>query len=108
MGTAVVLSYPTHGHIAPALGVVAELVRRGEKVIFYATERSRKKIEETGAVFRPYGRRHDDFNPTPPTDGLFSDMARLIALTEELLPGLLNQVKEDAPDYLLVDTKSVW
>ena len=108
MGTAVVLSYPTHGHIAPALGVVAELVRRGERVIFYATERSREKIEATGAEFRSYARRHDEFSPTPPTDGLFSDMARLIALTEELLPGLLNCVEEDAPDYLLIDTKSVW
>ncbi|HWB85715.1 MAG TPA: macrolide family glycosyltransferase [Bryobacteraceae bacterium] len=108
MSTAVVLVYPTHGHIAPALGVVAELVRRGERVVFYGTGRAREKIERTGAEFRLYARRHDAFNPTPPTGGLFSDMERLSALTEELLPGLLDEVSAAGADYLLVDTKSLW
>jgi MGT family glycosyltransferase len=108
MSTAVVLSYPTHGHITPAMGVVSELVKRGENVIFYATNRSRAKIQNSGAEFRAYGRDHDHFSPTPPTDGLFSDMARLIALTEDMLPDLLDRVANDAPDYVLVDTKSLW
>jgi MGT family glycosyltransferase len=108
MSTAIVFCYGTHGHIAPKLAVVAELVRRGERVIYYATERSRKKIESAGAEFRRYRHRHDDFNPTPPTEGLFSDMARLINLTETMLPDLLDEVREIAPDYLLLDTKSLW
>jgi MGT family glycosyltransferase len=108
VGTAVALIYPTHGHIAPVLGVVEELVRRGERVIFYATGRSRSRIESTGAEFRSYAVGHDAFSPTPPTDGLFSDMARLGALTEQLLPALSEQVRRDQPDYLLVDSKSLW
>jgi MGT family glycosyltransferase len=108
MARGAVLAYPTHGHIAPILPVAAELTRRGEEVFFYGTGRSRAKIEATGARFRAYSRGHDDFNPTPPTDGLFSDMARLSALTEEILPGLLQEVRELAPSYLLIDTKSVW
>ncbi len=108
MTRAVVLAYPTHGHIAPILPVAAELVGRGEGVVFYGTGRSRARIEATGAQFRAYPRRHQDFNPTPPTDGLFSDMARLAALTEEILPGLLEEVGSLAPAYLLLDTKSLW
>ena len=108
MGKAVALVYPTHGHIAPALGVVEELVRRGEEVTFYATPRARKAVEETGARFRAYGPDDQAFNPDPPTDGLFSDMARLLALTESMLPDLIAQVAAEAPDYLLFDTKSVW
>lgn len=108
MGTAVALIYPTHGHIAPVLGVVEELVRRGERVIFYATERSRAKIEKTGAEFRKYGAGHDAFNPNPPTDGLFSDMARLNSLTEDVLPDLCERIRQDRPDYLLLDSKSLW
>jgi MGT family glycosyltransferase len=108
MVRAVVLAYPTHGHIAPILPVAAELARRGEDVVFYGTGRSRAKIESTGAGFRSYARGHDDFNPTPPTDGLFSDMARLAALTEDILPRLLDEVRALAPAYLLVDTKSLW
>ena len=108
MARFVVLAYPTYGHIAPILPVVEELVARGDDIVFYGTGRSRARIESTGARYRAYKRRHDDFNPTPPTEGLFSDMARLAALTEETLPALLDEVSEDAPDCLLIDTKSLW
>jgi MGT family glycosyltransferase len=108
MARGVVLAYPTHGHIAPILPVVAELVRRGEDIVFYGTGRSRARIEAAGARFRLYARRHDDFNPTPPTEGLFSDMARLAALTEDILPGLLDEVRAEGPRYILIDTKSLW
>ncbi|HEX7360851.1 MAG TPA: macrolide family glycosyltransferase [Bryobacteraceae bacterium] len=108
MSTAVVFSYPTHGHIAPALGVAKELAARGERVLFYATERSRKKIEASGAEFRTYPAAYEQFDPSPPTEGLFSDMVRLAALTEELLPKLIQELKSDIPDYVLLDTKSLW
>jgi MGT family glycosyltransferase len=108
MGKAVALIYPTQGHIAPAIGVVSELVACGESVVFYGTGRSRQKIEDTGAQYRFYGHGHDEFSPTPPTEGLFSDMSRLLALTERLLPNLLADLRALAPDYLLIDTKSLW
>jgi len=108
MARGVVLAYPTQGHIAPILPVAAELVRRGEELSFYGTGRSQARIEATGALFRPYPRGHDDFNPTPPTEGLFSDMARLAALSESMLPQLLDELRAEAPRYLLFDTKSLW
>jgi MGT family glycosyltransferase len=108
MGRALVLAYPTHGHLAPILPVAAELARRGEEVVFYGTGRSRARIEAAGARFRLYPRRHDDFSPTPPTEGLFNDMARLSALTADILPGLLEDARTAQPDYLLIDTKSLW
>lgn len=108
MGKGLALIYPTHGHITPALAVVEELVRRGEEIVFYATGRSRARVEQTMARFRAYEHGHDAFSPDPPTDGLLSDMARLLALTEAMLPRLLAEVEAERPDYLLVDTKSVW
>lgn len=108
MSTAVVLCYPTHGHIAPKLAVVEELVRRGERVVYYSAERSRARIEQTGAEFRAYAYDHNDFDPNPPTEGLFSDMERLLKLTEAMLPGLLQELRDLQPDYLLLDSKSVW
>jgi UDP:flavonoid glycosyltransferase YjiC (YdhE family) len=108
VGKGLALIYPTHGHITPALAVVEELVRRGEAIVFYATGRSRTRVERTGARFEPYERGHDDFSPDPPADGLLSDMPRLLALSETLLPRLLEDVAAEQPDYLLVDTKSVW
>ncbi len=108
MSTAVVLCYPTHGHIAPKLAVVEELVRRGERVIYYSAERARAKIEATGAEFRAYAYDHDAFDPNPPTEGLFSDMERLLKLSEALLPDLLTELRDLRPDYLLLDSKSIW
>jgi MGT family glycosyltransferase len=108
MGKAVALVYPTHGHITPSLAVVRELVRRGEEVVFYATPRARAQVEQTGASFRAYEAGDTDFNPDPPTDGLLADMARLLALTERTLPRLLDEIRSEAPDYILIDTKSVW
>ncbi|MEZ4726480.1 MAG: glycosyltransferase [Caldilineaceae bacterium] len=108
MSTAVVLCYPTHGHIAPKMAVVEELVRRGERVVYYSAERSRARIEQTGAEFRAYAYDHDVFDPYPPTEGLFSDMERLLKLAETMLPGLLQELRALQPDYLLLDSKSVW
>jgi MGT family glycosyltransferase len=106
--TAVFLSFPVHGHLAPALEVVSELVRRGERVLFFATGRSRAKVEATGAEFRAYRHGHDEFNPNPPTEGLFSDMARLGALTAQLIPEILEDLAGEPVDYCLIDTKSLW
>jgi len=108
MGNAVVLSFPPYGHLTPALEIARELGRRGERVFVYATGRAQARVEAAGATFRRYPRGYESFNPEPPTDGLFSDMARFARLSEEMLPELLDQVAADAPDYLLLDTKSLW
>ena len=54
MGKAVFCNFPAHGGINPLLATTAELVSRGEKIIYYCTEEFKQKIEKTGAEFRPY------------------------------------------------------
>lgn len=108
MGKALALIYPTHGHVTPCLAVVEALVRRGEEVVFYATPRARAQVERAGAVYRTYDADDAAFNPDPPTEGLLADMTRLLALSERLLPRLVDEIAAIDPDYLLIDTKSVW
>lgn len=108
MAHGVALIYPTYGHLSPVLPVVAELVALGDRVTCYGTGRSRARIEAAGAAYRAYPRGHDAFNPTPPTEGLFSDMVRLMQLSSEILPALIEEVRAARPDYLLLDTKSLW
>lgn len=121
MSTVVFLSFPTQGHIAPTLAVVTELIQRGERVIFYTTPELRQKIEHTGATFRAYQQQvgsveqpkladlsSHDFSPIPPTEGLLNNMARLVQLSEAMLPWLLNQLRTEQPDYVMLDTKSLW
>lgn len=108
MAHGLALIYPTYGHLSPVLPVVTELIAGGDRVTCYGTGRSRARIEAAGAGYRAYSRGHDAFNPTPPTDGLFSDMVRLMRLSSEILPALVEEVRALRPDYLLLDTKSLW
>lgn len=43
-----------HGHINPTIGLVKELIGRGEKVTYIAGEEFREKLENLGAVFIGY------------------------------------------------------
>ncbi len=107
MSTVTFYNLPAHGHVNPTLPLVAELARRGEQVIYYATGAFRDKIEKTGATFRAYGDNYG-FDPTANLGGPFGLMARSIEVTEAMLPALLEQARADHPDYLLVDSICVW
>jgi MGT family glycosyltransferase len=107
MSTTVVLNLPEHGHMNATYPVVAELVRRGERVVYYATEPYRAQVEETGAEFAAYGDA-ERFRPPAHQGGLYSVMAYLMGLAEEVLPALLDRLQEERPDYLLVDSMCVW
>jgi MGT family glycosyltransferase len=87
--------------------MVAELVRRGEQVIYYATEPFRASVEEAGAEFASYGDA-DRFVPPAHSGGLHSVMAWEMSLAEHLLPQLIIEVREAGPDYLLIDSMCVW
>lgn len=107
MATLTFLNLPAHGHINPTLPVVAELVRRGERVLYYATEPFRAAIEQTGATFRDYGAGYA-FDPTQALGGPFGLMARSIESAELMLPALLADAERDQPDFLLLDSMCVW
>ena len=108
MGKGVLLGYPTFGHLPPTMRVVSELIVQGEEIVAYSTEGNRQLVEDAGAIFRLYSQPYEAFDPTPPSEGLFADMARLIEITGEMLPGLFSELEVISPDYLLLDTKSLW
>lgn len=87
--------------------VIAELTRRGEEILYYATEPFRADIEAAGAQFVSYGEANL-FAPPAHTGGLHSVMAWEIGLAEQLLPRLIEEVKRAEPDYLLIDSMCPW
>jgi MGT family glycosyltransferase len=107
MATVCMIGHPASGHINPTLPVAAELVQRGERVFYYATPPFRDKIEQTGAIFRSLGEQAG-FERNLARGGVLGGMAGLLETTELLLPELLRQVEEDAPDYLLVEAHALW
>jgi UDP:flavonoid glycosyltransferase YjiC (YdhE family) len=52
MAKVLFFNLPAYGHTYPTLPLVAELVRRGEHVIYYSSEAFRSAILEAGATFR--------------------------------------------------------
>jgi len=107
MSVAVVLNLPEHGHMNATFPLVAELVRRGERVVYYSTEPFRERVGAAGAEYRSYG-DPAVFRPPAHSGGLYSVMAFAIGLAEKVLPGLLPELRAIAPDYLLIDSLCVW
>jgi MGT family glycosyltransferase len=107
VSTCVVLNLPEHGHMNATFPLVAELARRGERVVYFATEPFRERVQASGAEYRGYG-DPEAFRPPAHTGGLYSVMAFAAGLAEKLLPGIASEVRAIAPDYLLVDSLCLW
>ncbi len=54
MAKVVFFTLPHHGHINPNIGLLEELVKRGEQIICYSSIAYREVIEATGAQFGEY------------------------------------------------------
>ena len=54
MGKGVFLNVSAPGHVIPTLGLVAELVRRGEEIAYFEVPPFQAEIEAFGATFHAY------------------------------------------------------
>ena len=107
MSKVVFFNIPAHGHTYPTLPLVAELVRRGEQVVYYSSPAFRQPIEQAGAMFRnsvtPF--LHDE---TQIDENMVKVAYMLLHGAQSALAALLPQVREDAPDYIIHDGLCPW
>ena len=101
------LLVPADGHINPAVSILAALVRRGERVVAWATETYRPQIESTGAEFRAYPEVFISWQ-WPNQGGLLAGVAARLECAEQMLPALLESIAGESPDYLLLDAGAIW
>jgi MGT family glycosyltransferase len=102
---------PAQGHFNPALPVMQELVRRGERVICYNNEEYRPQIEKTGVEFRAYP-------TTILTAKAISDVLAdgnlsrphllMMQATESLAPFTLNALAQEQCDLVIFDSLAIW
>jgi len=96
------------GHINPTVGLVSELIAKGEQVIYYAGEDTRAKFEKLGAEYRTYDQWFT-YHHTAATASDILTMAKTeIDLMLDALVPMLEQIKKDAPDYIVYDSCCVW
>ena len=106
MAKVLFFNLPAYGHTNPTLPLVAELVRRGEHVIYYSSEAFRPAIEQAGATFRGVDAFYNE--QTYVDDNLVRFSYTLIRAAQEIIPAILADVTADKPDYILYDSLCVW
>lgn len=109
MSTVVFFNLPgASGHINPTVGLVKELIARGEHVIYYAGEDSRLKFTSLGAEFRTYEKWFDYHHNAETGSDLLPMAVEELNMTLACIDGLIDQVKEDEADYIIYDSCAVW
>jgi MGT family glycosyltransferase len=107
VATLLFLSLPGWGHINPTLPVVRELVRRGERVVYYALDDFQSAVEQTGATFRSYGETYP-FDPTHAYENQIKHFEQYLEVSQLVLERLLPQLRAERPDAIIHDQLSVW
>ena len=100
MSNVLFLAAPSHGHVNPTLGLVDALVRRGERVTYFASEPFRERVEATGATFKAYAHDLDMFKG-PPAPGRRSAMLDVFAHGADAIADIFAQTQYRRFDYLV-------
>jgi MGT family glycosyltransferase len=95
----------SEGHINPTVGVVQELVSRGEEVVYFCIEAFRERMEKAGAAVRTFddqkfikafisgGRNH-----------VLERVNGLLLTADIIIPSVLEQIKGEHFDYIIHDS----
>lgn len=115
MATVMIFSLPFYSHVKPTLPLVAELLARGETVIYYSDEAFRGLLDGYDVSFRSYGNMQGLFTDNDP--GIY--LSNPYKMLEYLVPGviqksktvlnaILAEVMAESPDYIIRDCDAYW
>ncbi|MBV1874326.1 MAG: hypothetical protein KUG80_06080 [Gammaproteobacteria bacterium] len=96
------------GHINPTVGVVAELIAKGEEVIYYAGEDSREKFTKLGAEFRTYDKWFQYHHNAEVGANLLPLAVAELNMTEACIYELIETAREEGVDYIIYDACCIW
>ncbi|NQX58339.1 macrolide family glycosyltransferase [Paenibacillus qinlingensis] len=94
----------SEGHINPTIGVVQELISRGEEVVYVCIEAFRERIEKTGATVRTFD--DQQFIKAFISGGrnyMLERINGLLLTTDIVIPSVLEQIKDEQFDYIIHD-----
>ncbi|MNO21293.1 Oleandomycin glycosyltransferase [compost metagenome] len=95
----------SEGHINPTIGVVEELISRGEEVVYFCIEAFRERMEKTGASVRTF----DDQKflkafISGGRDYLPERINGLLLTADIVIPSVLEQIAGEHFDYMIHDS----
>lgn len=95
----------SEGHINPTIGVVQELISRGEEVVYFTIEAFRDRIEKTGATVRTFDA--EKFVKAFISGGRNNVLERINGLlhtADIVIPSVLGQIQGEHFDYIIYDS----
>ncbi|MCL6588813.1 MAG: glycosyl transferase [Firmicutes bacterium] len=118
MSKVVFFGFPGHGHTNPTLGVVKELIRRGEEIIYFSAPEYQPQITRAGAVFRKYqfslfqkNRLEKKLDPNTLNQvgkEAFYRMKLYFDIIENKRQDLKKLLAKMKPDYIIHDSCANW
>jgi len=95
----------SEGHINPTIGVVKELIYRGEEVVYFTIEAYRERIERTGAIVRTLdGDKILKAFISGGRNYLLERINGLLRTADIVIPSVLEQIKGEHFDYIIHDS----
>ncbi|OBZ10723.1 glycosyl transferase family 1 [Bacillus sp. FJAT-27264] len=95
----------SEGHINPTLGVVQELIARGEEVVYFAIEAYRERMEKTGATVRTFDdQRFIKAFISGGKDYVLERINGLLLTVDIVFPTVLEQIAGEHFDYIIHDS----
>ena len=95
----------SEGHINPTIGVVQELISRGEEVVYFTIEAFRERIEKTGATVRTFdGEKFIKAFISGGRNYLLERINGLLLTADIVIPSVLEQIEGEHFDYIIHDS----
>ncbi|MFP3391662.1 macrolide family glycosyltransferase [Brevibacillus sp. SIMBA_040] len=95
----------SEGHINPTVGVVQELISRGEEVVYFTIEAYRERMEKTGATVRTFdGQKFIKAFISGGRNYLLERVNGLLLTADIVIPSVLEQIKGEHFDYIIHDS----
>lgn len=95
----------SEGHVNPTIGVVQELISRGEEVVYVTIEDFRERMEQTGATVRTFdGQTFIKAFLSGGRNYLLERINGLLHTADVVIPSVLDQIKGEHFDYIIHDS----
>lgn len=111
MSKLIFFNIPASGHINPTIGVIRELVARGETVICVNTEETRGRYADTGADFIAYPNldlTESAINSMSNSQNLMDNGITLAEIGERIAPWCVDLIRDQQPDFVIFDSLASW
>jgi MGT family glycosyltransferase len=95
----------SEGHVNPTIGVVQELITRGEEVVYFTIEDYRERIEKTGATVRTFDvQAFLKVFISGGRNNLLERINGLLQTADIMVPSVLEQIEGEHFDYIIHDS----